>query len=38
MKCTNCSKENQRTGYVELWDGVCPECGNVVEEVDDNGK
>lgn len=28
--CGNCQGENARTGYVESWDGVCPDCGRRV--------
>ena len=35
--CVNCSLENRTTGYQELWDGICPDCGqrffNVGEKV-----
>ena len=27
-ECPNCSEENRKTGYVESWDGVCPDCGS----------
>jgi len=36
MPCTNCQGENARTGYVELWDGICPDCGRGVKFV--NGR
>lgn len=29
--CSNCQGENAKNGYVELWDGVCPECGRLVD-------
>jgi hypothetical protein len=31
--CANCQGENAKTGYVELWDGVCPDCSRVVQKV-----
>jgi len=30
-ECPNCQGENAEYGYVELWDGVCPECGRIVD-------
>jgi hypothetical protein len=30
-ECSNCQGQSIETGYVELWDGVCPECGRLVE-------
>jgi Zn finger protein HypA/HybF involved in hydrogenase expression len=30
-KCWNCQGKNAKVGYVELWDGKCPECGRQVE-------
>ena len=29
-ECTNCSQENQETGFPESWDGVCPDCGRTI--------
>ena len=30
--CTNCQDpENIKNGYVELWDGFCPDCGRLVD-------
>ena len=31
--CGNCQGENAKTGYVENWDGKCPDCGNTIKEV-----
>ena len=28
--CGNCQGENAKTGFVESWDGKCPDCGSVV--------
>lgn len=30
--CPNCMGENLKTGYVELWDNICPECGRKVSK------
>ena len=27
IECANCSAENREHGYVESWDGICPDCG-----------
>jgi len=32
--CPNCQGENAKTGYVEEWDGLCPECGRKIKEVE----
>lgn len=28
--CPNCDRENLATGYVESWDGKCPNCGRII--------
>jgi DNA polymerase-3 subunit beta len=28
--CANCDPENLEHGYVESWDGVCPDCGRQI--------
>lgn len=33
VECPNCQGENAKTGYVELWDGVCADCGRKVEAI-----
>lgn len=35
MKCDNCSKENKETGFVESWDGMCPDCGGLTGNPED---
>ena len=31
-KCPNCEGENAKTGYVENWGGVCPDCNRKIIE------
>ena len=31
--CPNCEGENAKTGYVENWGGVCPDCNRKRIEV-----
>ena len=28
--CNNCQGQNAKTGYVENWDGICPDCGRTI--------
>jgi predicted RNA-binding Zn-ribbon protein involved in translation (DUF1610 family) len=35
-ECQNCGKENTKSGYVDSWDGVCPDCGRVVNRKEYN--
>jgi hypothetical protein len=30
--CPNCEGENARSGHVEDWDGVCPDCGRKIRK------
>ena len=32
-ECPNCQGENATNGYVELWDGICPECGRKIGRI-----
>ncbi|MFA5773702.1 MAG: hypothetical protein WC908_03455 [Candidatus Paceibacterota bacterium] len=31
QECPNCQGENAKTGYVEDWDGICPDCGRKIK-------
>jgi len=38
-ECTNCQGENRETGFVENWDGKCPDCGRqIMEEENERSK